>query len=181
VTQRLEDRIAGIEGIRYIQSSSRDGRSSITVEFNLNRDIDAAANDIREAVSSVVRFLPDEVDPPQVTKADADADPILWLNLSSTTMDNLELSDYARRYLVDRLSVVDGVALVRLGGAKALRDAYLGGSRGVGGARPDRGRYRRRPASRERRACRRAYRLGTVSSRFGSIACTAAPRTLPAW
>ncbi len=119
VTQRLEDRIAGIEGIRYIQSSSRDGRSSITVEFSLNRDIDAAANDIREAVSRVVRFLPDEVDPPQVTKADADANPILWLNLSSTTMDGLELSDYARRYLVDRLSVVDGVALVRLGGAKS--------------------------------------------------------------
>lgn len=119
VTQRLEDRIAGIEGIRYIQSSSRDGRSSITVEFSLARDIDAAANDIREAVSRVVRFLPDEVDPPQVTKADADASPILWLNLSSTTMDGLELSDYARRYLVDRLSVVDGVALVRLGGAKS--------------------------------------------------------------
>ncbi|TVP82455.1 efflux RND transporter permease subunit [Thioalkalivibrio sp.] len=118
VTQRLEDRIAGIEGIRYIQSSSRDGRSSITVEFSLNRDIDAAANDIREAVSRVVRFLPDEVDPPQVTKADADANPILWLNLSSTTMDGLELADYARRYLVDRLSVVDGVALVRLGGAR---------------------------------------------------------------
>ncbi|AGA31988.1 RND multidrug efflux transporter; Acriflavin resistance protein [Thioalkalivibrio nitratireducens DSM 14787] len=118
VTQRLEDRIAGIEGIRYIESSSRDGRSSITIEFNLNRDIDGAANDIREAVSRVIRFLPDEVDPPQVTKADADASPILWLNLSSTTMDGLELADYARRYLVDRLSVVDGVALIRLGGAK---------------------------------------------------------------
>jgi multidrug efflux pump len=118
VTQRLEDRIAGIEGIRYIQSTSRDGRSSITIEFNLNRDIDAAANDIREAVSRVVRFLPDEVDPPQVTKADADANPILWLNLSSTTMDGLELADYARRYLVDRLSVVDGVALIRVGGAR---------------------------------------------------------------
>jgi len=118
VTQRLEDRIAGIEGIRYIQSSSRDGRSSITIEFNLNRDIDAAANDIREAVSRVVRFLPDEADPPQVTKADADANPILWLNLSSTTMDGLELADYAQRYLVDRLSVVDGVALIRLGGAR---------------------------------------------------------------
>ncbi len=119
VTQRLEDRIAGIEGIRYIQSSSRDGRSSITIEFNLNRDIDAAANDIREAVSRVVRSLPDEVDPPQVTKADADARPILWLNLSSTEMDGLELADYARRHLVDRISVVDGVALIRLGGARS--------------------------------------------------------------
>ncbi|MBS0003472.1 MAG: efflux RND transporter permease subunit [Thioalkalivibrio sp.] len=118
VTQRLEDRIAGIEGIRYIQSSSRDGRSSITIEFNLNRDIDAAANDIREAVSRVLRSLPDEVDPPQVTKADADARPVLWLNLSSTRMDGLELADYARRHLIDRISVVDGVALIRLGGER---------------------------------------------------------------
>lgn len=118
VTQRLEDRIAGIDGIRYIQSVSRDGTSTITVEFNLNRDIDAAANDIREAVSRVVRFLPNEVDPPQVTKADADATPILWMNLSSTTLDGLELPDFARRYLVDRLSVVDGVAIVRVGGAR---------------------------------------------------------------
>jgi multidrug efflux pump len=118
VTQRLEDRIAGIDGIRYIQSVSRDGTSTITVEFNLNRDIDAAANDIREAVSRVVRFLPNEVEPPQVTKADADATPILWMNLSSTTLDGLELPDFARRYLVDRLSVVDGVAIVRVGGAR---------------------------------------------------------------
>lgn len=118
VTQRLEDRIAGIDGIRYIQSVSRDGTSTITVEFNLNRDIDAAANDIREAVSRVVRFLPDEVDPPQVTKADADASPILWMNLSSTMLDGLELADFARRYLVDRLSVVDGVAIIRVGGAR---------------------------------------------------------------
>ncbi len=119
VTQRLEDRIAGIEGIRFISSSSRDGRSRITIEFNLSRDIDAAANDVREAVSRVVGNLPDEVDPPEVTKADADASPILWLNLSSTSMDALELADYAERHLVDRLSVVDGVALVRRGGARS--------------------------------------------------------------
>ena len=118
VTQRLEDRLAGIDGVRFIQSSSRDGRSNITLEFNLSRDIDAAANDIREAVSRVVRFLPDDVDPPQVTKADADANPILWLNLSSTTMDGLELSDFAQRHLIDRFSVIDGVALVRLGGVR---------------------------------------------------------------
>ncbi|WP_024326913.1 efflux RND transporter permease subunit [Thioalkalivibrio sp. AKL19] len=119
VTQRIEDRIAGIEGIRFIQSSSEDGRSRITIEFNLSRDIDAAANDVREAVSRVLGDLPDEVDPPEVTKADADANPILWLNLSSTTMDALELADYAERNLIDRLSVVDGVGLVRRGGARS--------------------------------------------------------------
>lgn len=118
VTQRLEERLAGIDGIRFMQSSSRDGRSSITLEFRLSRDIDAAANDVREAVSRVVRFLPDEVVPPQVTKADADASPIIWMNLSSTTMDGLELADYARRHLIDRFSVIDGVALVRLGGVR---------------------------------------------------------------
>lgn len=119
VTQRLEDRIAGIEGIRFIQSSSEDGRSRITIEFSLKRDIDAAANDVREAVSRVLDSLPDAVEPPEVTKADSDASPILWLNLSSTTMDPLELADYAERHLVDRLAVVDGVALVRRGGARS--------------------------------------------------------------
>ncbi|OOC09698.1 efflux RND transporter permease subunit [Thioalkalivibrio halophilus] len=119
VTQRLEDRIAGVEGIRYMQSSSDDGRSRITVEFGLDRDIDAAANDVREAVSRAQRNLPDEVEPPRITKADSDSSPILWLNLSSDRMSALELADYADRNLVDRLSVVDGVALVRLGGARS--------------------------------------------------------------
>lgn len=119
VTQRLEDRVAGIEGIRYVESTSEDGQSRITIEFNLNRDLDAAANDVREAVSRAMRDLPEDIDPPEVTKADADANPILWLNLSSTTMDQLELADYAERHLIDRISVVDGVALVRRGGARS--------------------------------------------------------------
>jgi multidrug efflux pump len=118
VTQRLEDRIAGIEGIRYIQSASRDGSASITIEFKLSRNIDAAANDVREAVSRVVRFLPPEVQAPQITKADADANPILWMNLSSSVLDRLELAEFAQRVVVDRMSVVDGVALVRVGGAR---------------------------------------------------------------
>ncbi|MFW5452532.1 efflux RND transporter permease subunit [Thioalkalivibrio sulfidiphilus] len=117
ITQLIEDRVSGIEGIQWIQSDSADGRSRITIEFDVGRDIDAAANDVREAVSRVVRQLPDEADPPMVFKADTNADVILWLNLSSTRLNRMELTDYAERYLVDRLSVVDGVALVRVGGA----------------------------------------------------------------
>ncbi|TVQ68718.1 MAG: efflux RND transporter permease subunit [Chromatiaceae bacterium] len=118
ITQRLEDRVSGIEGIKWISSQSMDGQSQITIEFNLSRDIDAAANDVREAVGRVLGQLPDEADPPQVFKADTNADPIMWLNLASDTLDGLELTDYAERYLVDRLSTVEGVALIRIGGAK---------------------------------------------------------------
>jgi len=118
VTQIIEDAVAGIDGVRSITSSSRDERSSVTIEFNMSRDIDAAANDIRDRVSRVVGRLPDEVDAPQIAKQDSEADPIMWLNLSSDRMSVLELTDYAERVIVDRLSVVDGVAQIRLGGAR---------------------------------------------------------------
>ncbi|MCG5501741.1 efflux RND transporter permease subunit [Ectothiorhodospira lacustris] len=118
ITQLIEDRVSGIEGIKWISSESIDGQSRLTIEFQINRDIDAAANDVREAVARVLRQLPDEADPPQVFKADTNADPIMWLNLASEHMDGLQLTDYAERYLVDRLSTVDGVALIRIGGAK---------------------------------------------------------------
>ncbi|WP_006787170.1 efflux RND transporter permease subunit [Thiorhodospira sibirica] len=118
ITQLIEDWVSGIEGIKWIESSSSDGRSQITIEFNINRDIDAAANDVREAVARVVRQLPSEADPPQVSKADSNASPIMWLNLASSRMDGMELTDYAERYIVDRISSVDGVALVRIGGSR---------------------------------------------------------------
>ncbi|MFC3814840.1 efflux RND transporter permease subunit [Lysobacter sp. GCM10012299] len=116
ITQILEDALAGIEGIETIESRSINGRASISIEFNLSREIEAAANDVRDAVSRVSNRMPDEADPPQIEKVEADADPILWLNMSSTKMDTLQLSDYAERYVVDRLSSVDGVAQVRIGG-----------------------------------------------------------------
>jgi len=118
ITQILEDGLAGIEGIRTIQSQSRNGRSDITIEFNLSRDIEAAANDVRDRVSRVMARLPEEADPPQIAKVEADADVIIWLNMRSTVMDTLELTDYADRYVVDRLSALDGVAQVQLGGAQ---------------------------------------------------------------
>ena len=118
ITQPIEDAIAGIEGIDTINSSSQNGRSSISVEFGLERDIDGAANDIRDAVSRVVGNLPTEADPPQVAKVDADAEVIMWLSLSATDRDLLALNDYAERYVVDRLSSLDGVARVMVGGGQ---------------------------------------------------------------
>ena len=116
ITQVLEDAIAGIEGIETLDSRSVNGRSAITVEFSLRRDIEAAANDVRDAVSRILDRLPEEADAPQIEKVESDAEVILWLNLRSNRLSPLELSDYAERYLVDRLAALDGVAQVRIGG-----------------------------------------------------------------
>ena len=118
VTQILEDALSGIEGINTIQSSSRNGRADVTIEFNLNRDIEAAANDVRDRISRVMDRMPDEADPPEIAKVEADAEVIVWLNMRSTAMDTMELTDYAARYVVDRLSALDGVARVQLGGSQ---------------------------------------------------------------
>jgi multidrug efflux pump len=118
ITQLLEDRISGIEGIKSINSNSRNGRSSITIEFNVERDIDSAANDVRDRVSRALNNLPDQADPPEVSKANADEDTIAWFVLNSENMTTLELTDYANRYIVERFSVVDGVARIQLGGSR---------------------------------------------------------------
>ncbi|HET6782973.1 MAG TPA: efflux RND transporter permease subunit, partial [Pseudoxanthomonas sp.] len=116
ITQVLEDALSGIEGVNTIESRSANGRSNISIEFNLSRDIEAAANDVRDAVSRVVDRMPVEAEQPEIAKVESDADPIIWLNMSSSTMDTLQLSDYAERYITDRLSSIDGVAQVRIGG-----------------------------------------------------------------
>lgn len=116
VTQILEDAVSGIEGVETLESRSANGRSSLTIEFTLERDIEAAANDVRDAISRVLSRLPDEADPPRVEKVEADSSAILWLNMSSTKMDTLELTDYANRYVVDQLSALDGVANIMVGG-----------------------------------------------------------------
>ncbi|GAB3030910.1 efflux RND transporter permease subunit [Bowmanella dokdonensis] len=118
ITQLLEDRISGIEGIKNISSSSRNGRSSISIEFELYRDIDAAANDVRERVSRALNNLPEQADPPEVFKSDSDEDAVVWYNLRSDSMSVMELTDYADRYVVDRLAIVDGVARVQIGGGR---------------------------------------------------------------
>ncbi|KRG74401.1 multidrug transporter AcrB [Stenotrophomonas ginsengisoli] len=116
ITQVLEDALAGIEGIDTINARSVNGRASVSIEFNANRDIEAAANDVRDAVSRVMDRLPDEADAPEIAKVESDADPIIWFNMSSSVMDTMQLSDYADRYVVDRFSSIDGVAQIRLGG-----------------------------------------------------------------
>jgi multidrug efflux pump len=118
ITEVIEERIAGIEGIQFIQSESEDGRSRISVEFDTGRDIGAAANDIRDRVSGVLDDLPVEADPPDIQKVDSSDGVIMWLNLSSNEMTTPELTDYAERFLVDRFSVIDRVARVQIGGAK---------------------------------------------------------------
>ncbi|MDT8439570.1 MAG: efflux RND transporter permease subunit [Wenzhouxiangellaceae bacterium] len=119
ITEIIEDRIAGIEGIEFIESASQDGQSDITVRFALNRDIDAAANDMRDRVSGILDNLPEEAEPPEVQRVEANADVIVWWNLASPDHTVPELTDFAERFLVDRLSVVDGVARVRIGGAQS--------------------------------------------------------------
>ncbi|MCU7802238.1 MAG: efflux RND transporter permease subunit [Candidatus Thiodiazotropha sp. (ex Lucinoma borealis)] len=120
ITQLIEDRISGVEGIRFISSVSEDGRSVVTIEFDVNRDIDGAANDVRDRVSAIMDNLPLEAEPPEIQKVDSNEDVIMWLNLASDQMTVPELSDYARRYLVDRFSVLDGVARVRVGGGQTF-------------------------------------------------------------
>ncbi len=119
ITEVIEQRIAGVEGIDFIQSTSENGRSVISVTFRSGRDIDAATNDIRDRVGAILGDLPEEADPPEVQKVDANDDVILWLNLVSDRLTVPELSDYARRYLVDRFSVLDGVSRVMIGGEQA--------------------------------------------------------------
>ena len=118
ITEPIEERIAGVEGIAFIESRSEDGLSAVTVEFDTGRDIDGAANDVRDRVSAILGDLPDEADPPEIQKVDANDDVIMWLNLVSDRMTVPALTDYAERYLVDRFSVLDGVARIRIGGGQ---------------------------------------------------------------
>lgn len=116
ITQVLEDRIAGVEGIELITSQSEDGRSRIEIEFGIDMDINAAANDIRDRIAGALRNLPDDADNPEVTKADSSEEIVVWLSLSGEDYSITELTDYANRFLVDSLSVQPGVARVRVGG-----------------------------------------------------------------
>ncbi len=118
ITQIIEDSVAGIEGILKIESDSEDERSQVRIEFDINRDVDAAANDVRDRIARVLRGLPPEADPPQIVKADANADSVVTLAFSSATMSMLDLTDYAERNIVDRMSTVPGVASVGIQGGR---------------------------------------------------------------
>jgi len=118
ITQIVEDAVAGISGVSRIDSTSREEYSSVNVEFNLTRDIEEATNDVRSRISRILNVLPEEADQPRISKTESDARPIMWLSLTSTSLNQLELTDYADRNLVDPLSTVDGVAQVWIGGAR---------------------------------------------------------------
>ncbi len=118
ITQLIENQVAGLEGIEKISSSSAEERSRITIEFSVNRDIESAANDVRDRVARIENNLPDEADPPEITKVDVDSDPVIVVDISSTKRSVLELNDYADRYLLDRFSVVSGVAMARINGER---------------------------------------------------------------
>ncbi|MCE3288535.1 MAG: acriflavin resistance protein [Caulobacter sp.] len=117
ITQVIERQVSGVQGIDRVNSSSRDGQSRVNITFTLDTNLETAANDVRDAVSRVTAQLPDQADPPQIAKANADSSPIIILNMTSTTLTPIEMADYADRYLVERLSTIPGVATVGLAGA----------------------------------------------------------------
>ncbi len=118
ITEPLEAAVNGIPGIRSISSTSRDGSSSINIEFNLEVDMETAANDVRDKVSGAQRRLPQDVDPPVVSKSDADAQPIFSVTISSPTRDIIDLSEYAEVNFKERLQTISGVSDVGIWGSK---------------------------------------------------------------
>ncbi len=118
ITEPLEEAINGISGIRTVSSTSSDGRSSITVEFDLSVDLDAAANDVRDKVSGAIRNLPPDSDPPVVVKSDANAETIFSLTVQSDKKSLLELSDLGNNVFKERLQTVKGISEIRIWGEK---------------------------------------------------------------
>lgn len=119
ITEPLEKAINGIAGVRSIASSSNLGSSSITVEFNLEVDLEAAANDVRDKVSQAVRQLPQDIDaPPVVTKSDANSDAIISMTIESNVRNQLEVSDYAANVILERLQTIPGVSTIQIWGEK---------------------------------------------------------------
>jgi multidrug efflux pump len=118
ITEPLEEQINGIQGIKSLTSTSADGRSNITVEFEVGADLEAAANDVRDKVSGAQRSLPPDADPPVVSKADADSQPIIGVNVKSDQRDLLELTEIADNVFKERLQTIPGVSRVQIWGEK---------------------------------------------------------------
>ena len=135
ITDILEEELAGIEGIRTMVSSSRDQVSTVTVEFVLERDIDVAAQDVRDKISRIARKLPENVDDPIIAKADSDAQPVMWIGVQSKTRDLMDLAEYVDKEIKDSFQNIPGVSKVIFGGERrrsvqvlvdAKRLAYYG-------------------------------------------------------
>lgn len=119
ITEPLEKAINSIDGIRNITSSSNQGSSSINIEFELEKDLEEAANDVRDKVSQAIRSLPEDIDaPPVVSKADADSEPIIVMTVQSATRTPLEIGDYAENVIAERLQTMPGVSSVQVWGEK---------------------------------------------------------------
>lgn len=118
ITEPIEEAVNGIAGIRSITSVSRDGRSTVTVEFNLEIDLEAAVNDVRDKTSRAVRNLPPDAEPPVVSKADADASPIMFINIHSDDRPLLEITDIAENVFKERLQTINGVSSIMVWGSK---------------------------------------------------------------
>ncbi|MFA7429772.1 MAG: efflux RND transporter permease subunit [Rhodospirillaceae bacterium] len=118
VIEIIEGAISGVDGIRSITSSSRLGRGRTVIEFESTRNIDEAANDVRDAVGRVLNSLPEDADTPRVLKADSDAQPMMRISITSDRMTPAEITDYTSRFVVDRLSVLEGVAQVEIFGER---------------------------------------------------------------
>ena len=118
ITQPIENAVSGLEGVKRINSTSREERSQVNIEFQLSRDIEAAASDVRDRIGRIISRLPDGVDTPVIGKVDSDSTPVVWFTLFSDSLNQLQLTDYARRNLVDRLAIVPGVASVNIAGER---------------------------------------------------------------
>ncbi len=118
ITEPIEEAVNGIAGIRSITSVSRDGRATVTVEFNLEVDLETAANDVRDKVSQAVGRLPVDAEPPVVSKADADSSPIIFLNIQSEQRSLLELTSIADNIFKERLQTINGVSSIMVWGSK---------------------------------------------------------------
>src|SRR6185369_6407306 len=116
VTERLEEAINNIEGIKTLRSESREGVSNISVEFDLSRDIDLAAQDVRDRVSRVRGRLPEDIQEPVIAKQDADANAIIWIGVNSDLYTPLELTTLAEKQIKNRLQTIPGVSSVIIGG-----------------------------------------------------------------
>ncbi|TFH21295.1 MAG: efflux RND transporter permease subunit, partial [Myxococcales bacterium] len=119
ITEIIEEELNGLEGLDLLQSVSREEVSSITLQFDLDRDIDAAAQDVRDRVARVIGRLPEEAEEPRVAKYDVNQSPIMWLALHSDTRTPFEMMDLADRQLRPRLETVPGVSRVRTGGSNS--------------------------------------------------------------
>ena len=118
ITEIIESSIAGVSGVKTISSQSRRGRSRTVIEFETGRNIDEAANDVRDAVGSVRSRLPEAADEPRIIKNDSDSDPVMRIAVASSRHSPEEITDYVERFIIDRLSTLDGVASIDIRGGR---------------------------------------------------------------